>query len=320
MLPPSPPAQIVESPGRAIALPGYGGATLKASLLSADNHPYFAVMVADFGPTDRDWFNPLLRDPKDGTPLASHGGRDFAMWLQGLGIGSLRYDKRYVGSRDPRLDISLEAQLGDLRAILMAVRRMPEAQGRKILLVGHGEGALLSLLIAQEADALLLLGMPGQSLAATISGQLRSRLPEANAKPSLAYLEAVFQAIRSKGSAPIPAGDVHPSVTSLADTLMAPESLSFVKNTLDLDPWRYAARLLVPCAMVWGDRDTQTPRPGMIPSSYRGRVINLPGANHLLKRETRSAASLVGSEALDTYGDTTPLADLSPLAQWLKEL
>jgi hypothetical protein len=292
---------------------------LKASIRPASGHPYFGVMVADSGPADRDWFNPLLREPKDGTPLLSHSGRDLAEWLQGLGIGSLRFDKRYVGSRDPRLDISLEAQLGDVRALLMAVRRLPEAQGRKILLIGHGEGAFLSLLLAQDVDALLLLGMPGQSMAGTIHGQLRSRLPEANAKPSLAYLESVFQAIRSNGPIPAPNKDVHPSVTSLANALMAPESLSFVKNTLDLDPWRYASRLLVPCAMAWGDRDTQTPRPSMIPSSYRGRVIDLPGANHLLKQENRSAASLVGSEALDTYGDATPLADLRPLAQWLKE-
>ena len=72
------------------------------------------MVVAGSGPTDRNWSNPLLP--------ASYGGRDFAGWLQKQGIGSLRYDKRFIGSKDPALDISLDAQVGDIRGALAAAR------------------------------------------------------------------------------------------------------------------------------------------------------------------------------------------------------
>jgi len=93
--------------------------------------------------------------------MPSHGGRDVAAWLQAQGIGSLRYDKRFIGSKDPKLDISLDAQVGDIKAAMAAARALPEAKGKKLLLVGHSEGALLSLLAAGEADAGDLVGRKG---------------------------------------------------------------------------------------------------------------------------------------------------------------
>jgi uncharacterized protein len=304
---------------REIVVPAYHGTALKASIRSAQGHPCFAVMVADSGPTNRDWSSPLLKDPENGAFLESHAGRDLAQWFQRQGIGSLRYDKRLVESRDPKLDVTLDAQLGDLKAMLQAARSLPEARGKRILLVGHGEGALLSLLAAGDADALLLVNMPGQSMAGIITGQVRKRLPDDIAKPNLAYLENVYQAIRDRKPLPAAGKDVHPSMEIFAASLMAPETLSFVRSTLDLDPWALASKLTIPCAVAWGDKDIQDPKPEKIPDSFHGRIIDLPGANHLLKQENRPLKSLFGPEALSTYGDNTPMANLAPLATWLKD-
>jgi hypothetical protein len=57
-----------------------------------------------------------------------------------------------------------------------------------------------------------------------------------------------------------------------------------------------------------------------MPADFKGTVIQIPEANHLLKRETRSKAGLSGLAAATTYSDSTPLADLSLLAAWLKGL
>jgi len=89
---------------------------------------------------------------------------------------------------------------------------------------------------------------------------------------------------------------------------------------MDLDPWAMAQRLPVPCAIVWGDRDIQTWKPAAVPPEFKGVVLEIPEANHLLKRETRPLAELSGPTAVSTYGDTTPLSDLAPLAAWLKAL
>ena len=303
---------------RELGFPGFNAFPLKGSVRAGGAHPYFAVMVAGSGPTDRDWSNPLISVP-------SHGGRDFAAWLQGRGLGSLRYDKRFVGSRDAKLDISLDAQLGDIKAALKAAQLLPEAKGKKLLLVGHSEGSLLSLLAAGEADAALLLAMPGISMGKLILLQVQGQLqaaaaPEAVSKPNLAYLDAALNAIRKDQELPPPGVDVVAGIANLAKGLTRPESRGFIRATMDLDPWAMAQRLPVPCAIVWGDRDIQTWKPAAVPPEFKGVVLEIPEANHLLKRETRPLAELSGPTAVSTYGDTTPLSDLAPLAAWLKAL
>ena len=306
------------SPDREVGFPGFNALPLKGSVKASGAHPYFAVMVAGSGSTDRDWSNPLI-------PVPSHGGRDLAAWLQGQGIGSLRYDKRFIGGKDPKLDISLDAQVGDIRAAMRAARALPEAKGKKLLLVGHSEGALLALLAAGEADAALLLAMPGLSMGKLIVAQVKGQLDAAGAPAdvsaeNLAYLESTLEAIRKDKNLPHATPGVAPGIAVLARGLARPESRGFVRDLLDLDPWGAAQRLPVPCAMVWGDRDIQTWKPDAVPPDFKGTVIQIPEANHLFKRETRDRSGLSGATAMTTYGDSSPLADLAPLAVWLKAL
>ena len=303
---------------REIAFTGFNAFSLKGSVKPGGAHPYFAVMVAGSGPTDRNWSNPLI-------PLPSHAGRDLAAWLQGQGIGSLRYDKRFIGSKDPKLDISLDAQVGDIKAALRAARALPEAKGKKLLLVGHSEGSLLSLLAAGDADAVLLLAMPGMPMGKLILAQVKGQLDAAGAPPdvskvNLDYLESVLVVLRK--DQPLPQADpgVAPGLVALGQGLARPESRSFVRDLLDLDPWTTAQRLPVPCAVAWGDRDIQTWKPEALPADFKGTVIQIPEANHLFKHETRTRAELTGVTAAAAYGDSTPMADLAPLAIWLKQL
>ncbi len=313
----------VQSPApadREISFPGFNGVTLKASVRDAASQTktssYFAVMVAGSGPTDRDWSSPLL-------PFPSHGGRDFAGWLATQGLGSLRYDKRFIGSRDPKLDISLDAQVGDIKAALAAARALPDAKGKKLLLVGHSEGSLLSLLAASDADALLLIGLPPKPMGALIEEQVGRQFdgaPEAMKTGNLSYLHAVLDAIRTGADAPKAGDAVLPALQRLGASLMAPESLSFVRGTLDLDPWKLAARCPVPVAVVYGEEDEQSFPPLKAPDDFHGAFILIPQANHLLKREMRPKADLTAPLALSAYGDDTPLADLAPLGAWLNQL
>lgn len=309
------PGAVKDPLDREVTFPGFNKMALKGSVRSGAGHAVFAVLVAGSGPTDRDWSNPLI-------PKASHGGRDFAAWLQRQGIGSLRFDKRFLGARDPAMDISLDAQSGDVHAALQAARALPEAKGRRLLLVGHSEGAILALLNAKEADAVLLLAMPGASLANQVLDQIRNQLaaaPEQVAKPNLEHLAAVLDAIRSGGELPKAGTEVLPGTAALGRLLASPGTLGFFKAIMDLDPWRLASRVPVPLAAAWGDRDVQCWKP-RIPDGFKGTVIDLPGANHLLKRESRAVAALNPALAMDAYGDDTPLADLAPLAAWLKTL
>ena len=225
-----------------------------------------------------------------------------------------------MGSRDPLLDTSLDAQAGDIRAAMAALKHQPEARGRKILLVGHGEGALLALLAGIDADALLLLALPSQTMAQTLTAPVSAQLPAETAAPNLAYLALVLQAIRGRAATPKPGPDVLPALARFCHSLMAPETLEFVRGTLDLDPWPVAARTVMPVAAAWGDRDIQAWKPLAPPPGFHGTLLEIPGANHFFKREPRTRAELNPGNALAGYGDDTPLADLSPIAIWLKSL
>lgn len=305
---PAPPA----AAERPLEFPGFNGHPLQGSVLEAKGHPFFAVLVAGSGAMDRDWNSPAV--PKCGA------GRQFAAWLQAHGIGSLRYDKRTLQAKGTGLDVSLDAQAWDVAAALAAARQLPEAKGRKLLLIGHSEGALVSLLAARQADAFLALSMPAQSMAKTIRGQLKSELPPKQAEVNLAYLDQVFTAIRENRPCPKGGSGVYPALEKLAKGLMAPESLDFVRDTLDLDPWTLLSRLPIPSAVAWGDRDVQTPRPPMVPSSYHGIVLDLPRTNHMLKREERLAREMNPGTALSGYGEAAPLSALTPLREWLDTL
>jgi pimeloyl-ACP methyl ester carboxylesterase len=317
----TPPAIQAPAPAdREISFPGFNGVTLKASVrasaASAQGSACFAVMVAGSGPTDRDWSNPLI-------PFPSHGGRDFAGWLASRGVGSLRYDKRFIGTKDPKLDISLDAQVGDIKAAIAAARALPEAKGKKLLLVGHSEGALLSLLASSDADALLLIGLPPEPMGNLIEAQVGRQLegaPEALRKVNADYLHAVLEAIRRSAPAPAPGEQVYPGLARLGQSLMAPESLSFVRGTLDLDPLNLASRCPLPVALVYGEEDMQSFAPSKAPEGFHGAFILIPQANHLLKREARPVSDLSASQAMTAYGDDTPLADLGRLAAWLKQI
>jgi pimeloyl-ACP methyl ester carboxylesterase len=283
----------------------------------AGAHPYFAVMVAGSGPTDRNWSSPLM--------APSHGGRDFAEWLQKQGVGSLRYDKRFIGSKDPKLDISLDAQVGDIKAAIAAARAFPEAEGKKILLVGHSEGAMLGVMAAGDADSLLLIGLPAKPMSQLILDQLgaqlaAAQLPEGIAAANRTYLTDALDSLRKNTPLPVASDKVFPNLVRLVESLRRPESVDFVRSTLDLDPWPVAARSPVPLAAVYGDKDAQTPKPEPLPSGFKGTVIDILNANHLLKQETRPRAELTGANAGSAYGDATPQADLSPVANWLKGL
>ncbi len=313
------PAQIEKAPkapivsGRVISFPGFNAFPLKGSALSGGAHHYFAVMVAGSGPTDRDWASSVM-------PIG-HAGRDFAMWLQSKGIGSLRYDKRFIGAKDPKLDISLDAQTGDIQAALRAAKLLPEAKGKKILLIGHSEGALLALMVAKDADALLLIGLPGRSIAKTIHAQIEAQLPPETKAVNLEFVDAMLDAVRQgKPDAPAVKEGVYPAIANLAKSFMRPETAGFVRSTMDLEPLTMAERAALPMALVWGDKDVQTWKPEALPESLKAKAIDIKDANHLLKKETRPRAQLNGSNAMSAYNDETPMADLTPLAQWLEKM
>ncbi|MCL1908588.1 MAG: hypothetical protein FWG12_04380 [Holophagaceae bacterium] len=298
---------------RDIQIRGFNGINLGASVKQPIGlSRWFAVLVQDAGQTDRNGHNQTTPKVRTGLTLAE--------LMQKNGIGSLRYDKRLVGAEGANLDLSLDAQLGDLSAVIAVAKGLPEARGKQILLLGHGEGALMSLLAASQADALIMLAPPSGTMAKTIKTHIEAQLPVPNKEINLAYLESIFQSIRDSKPMPLATTGVHAAIVQFGRSLMAPATLGFVKSTMDLDPWVIASRLPIPHATVWGDRDIITSKPQGFSELYGGAIIDVPNANHHFRIELRSKESLDGSTAVTTYSESVPLADLDSIFAWLQSV
>jgi uncharacterized protein len=115
------------------------------------------LLIAGSGAVDRNEDLPTLRLDVL-RQLASH--------LAGIGVASLRYDKRGVGqSGGDFFSAGLLDNVADAACALEALRRHPNIIPSQILLLGHSEGAVIAIKLGGDgADVagLVLLGCPAQ--------------------------------------------------------------------------------------------------------------------------------------------------------------
>jgi pimeloyl-ACP methyl ester carboxylesterase len=127
-----------------------------------------ALLLGDVG-ADRD-------GARDGRPPVL---RDLAEALAGRGVASLRIERRSAawpaGAGD---DAGLEPEvLADAVAALRQLRARPEVDGARILVVGHGLGAMLAPEVAARgggAAALVLAGAPARALPLALLEETRA--------------------------------------------------------------------------------------------------------------------------------------------------
>ena len=109
------------------------------------------LLIAGSGPTDRNGDSALLPGPI-GTLRA------VADWLSADGVASLRYDKLGSGQTglgpyaDHPATIGIAPFEQEAAAALRFLARQPGVVGARLGVIGHSEGALFALLLADGAD------------------------------------------------------------------------------------------------------------------------------------------------------------------------
>lgn len=120
-----------------------------------------ALILSGSGPVgaDGDVSGPFLGAGHGGKPAPL--SRQIAERLAELGISSLRWNKRGFGEPSAPMP-TLQQLIGDCRSALALLQTA--LPGQKLLLCGFSEGALVSLLLANDfpIDALFLLGLPSR--------------------------------------------------------------------------------------------------------------------------------------------------------------
>ncbi len=234
----------------------------------------------------------------------------------------LRYDRRGIGQSGGRAEgVTLADYSEDQRAALKYLTSRKDVDGKRIALVGYGEGGLVSLMTAaseKRVGAVVLLathGVSGSDLVLQQQAHALSRLNLTDAEK-----QARIDMQKRINDAALTGKGLD---TFTADVRRQIDDAEF-QSLLSTDPARLVSRTRQPLLIVQGELDTQVAPSNADRLEALGKarksqapvaVVKVPGVNHLL------AMSVTGEP--DEY-DKLPLKQISgdvssAVVNWLKK-
>lgn len=259
-----------------------------------------ALIISGSGPTDRNGNNAQLTSMNTNLNLADT--------LASNGIASLRYDKlgsgeTGVGTHADGKGIDYNLFLKEAQDAAAFLRSQPDVDPGKLILVGHSEGALFALVLAQQMTsagtppAAVILVSPlsvryldilteqltPQFDQAVASGQMTKEQADAGKKE----LATIIKSLRETGT--LPSGPIPPEL----QTLFNPGSAAFLAQIDKVDPGEVARQLpaTLPVLVLHGDKDQQvtSTQVAHLMSGFKqaanqnATLVELSNTNHLLK-------------------------------------
>lgn len=252
-----------------------------------------AVIIAGSGPTDRDGDSPM------GVRGAVY--RQLAEGLAERGVASLRYDKRGIAASaaaaTSEADMRFDHYIDDAEA--WAAEAASQTGLPCAWLIGHSEGALIALAVADKPDSkvcgLVLLSGAGRPAGAPLREQFET-LPEplkAQASDILAELEQ---------------GRAVEEVPAPLAVLFRPSVQPYMMSWLPLDPARLIAAYDGPVLIGQGTTDiqiTMTDAEALKAAKPEADLVTFEGVNHVLKASPQDRAANIA-----TYGNPDlPIAE-----------
>ena len=235
------------------------------------------VLLAGSGANDR-----------DGAALGVPTLGQLAGALAGAGYMTIRYDKRGFGQTGGRAESATIADYAeDARAVVRWLERRTDVDPRRIVVLGHSEGAWVALLAATREGRIkgvVSIAAPGVTGAELVLEQQqnvleRMKVPDADRQAKVELQRKIHAAVLSgKGWEEVP-----PELRKQADT-------AWFRSLLAFDPARVAGDVDQPILIVHGELDRQVPvahadrlaevaRKG---DSRAVEIVTVRGVNHLL--------------------------------------
>ena len=274
--------------------------------------PLPAVLLAgDSGATDRD-------ELVSGIPVLGQ----LADTLADAGFVVLRYDKRGIGQSGGRQEgVTLADYSEDQRAAVKFLSSRKDVDGKRIALVGHGEGGLVSLMTAaaeKRVMGVVLINTPGISGADLVLQQQEHALSKMNISDAEKQARIAMQ--KRINDAALTGKGLDEFTAAIRRQVEDPE----FQSALAADPAKLMPRVHQPILVVQGELDVQVApsnadRLAALAQSRKpplaASVVKLPGVNHLL------ALAVTGET--DEY-EKLPVKQISPTASsavsdWLKK-
>ena len=258
---------------------------------------------------------------RDGTAAGVPTLGQIAGALAEAGYLAVRYDKRGYGQTGGRAESATLSDFAeDLRAVIRYLEKRKDVDPKRIVVLGHSEGAWVALLAAsreKKIAGVIAISAPSVTGAELVLEQQQHQLdqmkaPDAERQEKVALQKRIHEAVISdKGWDGIP-----PEVRKQADS-------PWFRSLLVFDPAKVIEDVRQPLLIIQPDLDRQVPpahADRLAELAKKGRspsveVMLVKGVNHLLVPATTGEVSEYG-----TLTDRNVSKDvISTIANWLKK-
>ena len=242
---------------------------VQGTLLSpkGENQPPLAILIAGSGPTDRNGNQALFKN---------NSLKYLAEGLAQKGIATFRYDKRVIAQINNATvqeeKMTCEDEVNDA---LLVVNHFKDKY-KKIILIGHYEGALIGLLVAQKVvvSKFVSISGAGNSSATLIEEQIGKNAPQLKEES-----QKIISQLR-KGEL---VENISPYLAPVFRKSVQPYLISWFKY----EPTKEIAKLQIPILIVQGtnylqveDKEAQL----LKEAQPKAQLLLIEGMNHVLKK------------------------------------
>jgi len=259
---------ITESPVLLKTFSGQLSGTLAMPVNATGKLP-IVLIVGDAGPTDRDGNN-------EKTGVTANTYKLLAQELGKNGIASLRYDKRKVGqSVSPTKESQLRIDDYSDDAVSLINMLNDDQRFSKIILFGHGEGALVSMVAIIDGPVKGYIG-------AECSSEQGDKILTDQMKSKPKYQQDEFKTILDTLKRGKITDNVDPSLYFIA----RPSIQNFLMSWCRLSPLRGIKGLKVPALIIQGTTDLTVKTENgekLKKAKSDAQLLVIKGMNHILK-------------------------------------
>jgi uncharacterized protein len=227
------------------------------------------LIVADAGPTDRDGNN----------VQAGIHGNTYKLLAESLGksgIASVRYDKRMVGESktgNKPEDLRFDDYVDDAVGLIDMLN--DDQRFSKVVVFGHGEGSLVSMLAIRDQPAKMIISVNATSQQGDkfLTEQLKS-------KPQ--FIQDEFKTILDSLKKAKTIDNVDPAIYFIA----GPSKQKYLMSYCKYVPVRVIKTVKIPMLIIQGTTDVQisvADADKLKKAKSDATQINISGMNHILK-------------------------------------
>lgn len=242
---------------------------VQGTLLSpkGENQPPLAILIAGSGPTDRDGNQAQFKN---------NSLKYLAEGLAQKGIATFRYDKRVIAQINKATvqeeKMTFEDEVNDA---LLVVNHFKDKY-KKIILIGHSEGALVGLLVTQKVvvSKFVSISGAGNSSATLIEEQIGKNAPQLKEES-----QKIISQLR-KGEL---VENISPYLAPVFRKSVQPYLISWFKY----EPTKEIAKLQIPILIVQGTNDMQVEDKEaqlLKEAQPKAQLLLIEGMNHVLKK------------------------------------